>query len=100
MNRGTVIQKFRRFPSAEATNEESHDVVIVRRVKKRSIQVSRKTVKAVIGSSGQRLGTKYFKLTHFEEENMNLMRICECIAQIQKSWIHTVLSTCSYSDEE
>ncbi|KAF2581370.1 hypothetical protein F2Q68_00006158 [Brassica cretica] len=26
-----------------------------------------KTVKAVIGSSGQRLGTKHFKLTHFEE---------------------------------
>ncbi|CAN6818132.1 unnamed protein product [Brassica oleracea] len=35
-----------------------------------------------------------------KQENMNLMRICECIAQIQKSWIHTVLSTCSYSDEE
>ncbi|WZZ46494.1 hypothetical protein YC2023_042753 [Brassica napus] len=119
------------------------------------LQVSRKTVKAVIGSSGQRLGTKHFKLTHFEEvrfqsfitnrwrigstlilenkleierrripgstnpttlkfnyavffnymslmkqENMNLMRICECIAQIQKSWIYTVLSTCPYSDEE
>ncbi|KAF3610289.1 hypothetical protein DY000_02050174 [Brassica cretica] len=59
--------KFRRFPSAEATNEESHNVVIVRRVKKRSIQVSKKTVKAVIGSGGQRLGTKHFKLTHFEE---------------------------------
>ncbi|KAL0707433.1 hypothetical protein Bca4012_073859 [Brassica carinata] len=78
MDKGTVIQKFRRFPSAEATNEESHDVLIVRRVKKRSIQVvSKKTVKAVIGSGGQRLETKHFKLTHFEE--------------IQKSWIHCVV---------
>ncbi|KAL0837273.1 hypothetical protein Bca101_089163 [Brassica carinata] len=39
--------------------------------------VSKKTVKAVIGSGGQRLRTKHFKLTHFEE--------------IQKSWIHSVV---------
>ncbi|WZZ35574.1 hypothetical protein YC2023_018975 [Brassica napus] len=30
-----------------------------------------------------------------KQENMNLMRICECVAQVQKSWIHAVLSKSS-----